>query len=650
MDVSTLLLLSIVTPLAGAALLAIPGTQRFARHIALAVTLITLALVTCVVVAFPADGKTGGVFAATEAIWLGETTGLDVRFSLALDGLGIWLYALTSLLMWTAVLVSWNAIRDRAALFFAMLMLLEAGCLGVFSARDIILFYVFFEFTLIPLFFLIGIWGSEDRRYAAIKFFLFTLAGSVVTFLGLLTLVFLGAHRAGSAGVWSNTPDRPLSFSIPYLTDELQHQHAAMFESLDLDANGQLGLSEVTAGKSPLRQRRAETLFAKRTGIAEADFTSRAEYRAELEQARISIDQFKSQDAGLRQLIFWALFIGFAIKVPLFPLHTWLPLAHVQAPTAGSVFLAGILLKIGTYGFVRFSIPMLPGAATAAMPILLWLAVIGIMYGALVALVQTDIKRLIAYSSVSHLGFCMLGLFAFNRLGLQGGTLQMISHGISTGALFALVGMLYERYHTREISRFGGLAKRAPWLAFFMLLFTFSSIGLPGLNGFVGEFMVLLAMFQRAWTGTPAAYQASLMWVAVLAVTGVVLGAWYMLSLVKRVFFGPLNEPSHAPSSDDAAHWPTGDLCWREVAALVPLAVFVVWIGVQPRFFLDRMQPTLNQVADVVAEPWPESEVPTSAAVAETDALATAIEIATIATPPSPTIEAHAREPLPRVR
>lgn len=641
MDVSTLLLLSIMTPLTGALLLTIPAARPFARQIALAVTLLTLALVTCVVAAFPADGEIAGDFAATEAIWLGETAGLDVRFSLALDGLGIWLYGLTALLMWTAVLVSWNAIRDRAALFFGMLMLLEAGCLGVFSARDIILFYVFFEFTLIPLFFLIGIWGSEDRRYAAIKFFLFTLAGSVLTFLGLLTLVFLGAHRAGSTGVWSNTPDRPLSFSIPYLTGELQTQHAAIFASLDQDADGLLDLHEVTAGKSPVRQRRAEKLFASLAGLAATS--------PELGEARVSLDQFQRQDAGLRQLIFWALFLGFAIKVPLFPLHTWLPLAHVQAPTAGSVFLAGILLKIGTYGFVRFSIPMLPGAATAAMPILLWLAVIGIIYGALVALVQTDIKRLIAYSSVSHLGFCMLGLFAFNRLGLQGGTLQMISHGISTGALFALVGMLYERYHTREIARFGGLAKGAPWLAFFMLLFTFSSIGLPGLNGFVGEFMVLLGMFQRAWTGTPETYQASMMLVAVLAVTGVVLGAWYMLSLVRRVFFGAVSEPSHVPAGDGATHGPTGDLCWREVAALVPLAVFVVWIGIQPRFFLDRMQPTLNQIADVVAEPWPASATPATATVATTGT-ATSLNIARVVTPHSPIFEVQAREPLPRVR
>jgi NADH-quinone oxidoreductase subunit M len=389
----------------------------------------------------------------------------------------------------------------------------------VFAARDIILFYVFFEATLIPLFFLIGIWGSEQRRYAAVKFFLYTLAGSVLTFLGLLAIVLWDYFHAGQ-GV--------LRFSIVELTESLQ--------------------------ASPLRP------------------------------------------VSLQVLVFIALFAGFAIKVPLFPLHTWLPLAHVQAPTAGSVILAGVLLKIGTYGFVRFSLPMLPEASALAMPWILWLSVAGILYGALVALAQSDIKRLIAYSSVSHLGFCMLGLFAMNRLGVQGGTLQMVNHGLSTGALFALVGMLYERYHTREIADLGGLASRLPWLAFFMLLFTFSSIGLPGLNGFVGEFMVLLAAFQRAWTGVAAVWRVQMCTVAVLAVLGVVLGAWYMLWLYQRVFFGRVREGRSNADLGESEHASVSDLCWREILALAPLAVFVVWIGIQPKFFLDRMAPTLNRV------------------------------------------------------
>jgi NADH-quinone oxidoreductase subunit M len=424
---------------------------------------------------------------------------------------------LTALLLVTAVLVSWEGIRERAPLYYSLLLVLEMGCLGVFTARDVILFYIFFEFTLIPLFFLIGIWGSEERRHAATKFFLYTLAGSLLTFLGLLTIVLWDYFHAGT-GV--------LRFSIAALTASLQDR--------------------------PI------------------------------------------EPAAFQSVVFLALFAGFAVKVPLFPLHTWLPLAHVQAPTAGSVLLAGILLKIGTYGFVRFSLPMLPDAAAAAMPWVVWLAVAGILYGALVALAQTDIKRLIAYSSVSHLGFCMLGLFAFNPLGLQGGALQMINHGLSTGALFALVGMLYERHHTREIQQLSGLARQAPWLAFFFLLFTFSSIGLPGLNGFVGEFMVLLGVFQRAWTGMPESSALSVRVAAVLAVFGVVLGAWYMLWLVQRVFFGPLRQPQHGAGEAGA---PLPDLSRREILALLPLAMLVVWIGIRPGTFLARMEPTLAPIA-----------------------------------------------------
>jgi NADH-quinone oxidoreductase subunit M len=471
-----------------------------------------------VVVRFPVG--TTDVYALTNVPWIGgEDSLISVHFHVGLDGLGVWMFGLSAMLMVTAVLVSWDAIKERAGLFYGMLLLLEFGCLGVFAARDLMLFYVFFEFTLIPLFFLIGIWGSEERRYAAIKFFIFTLAGSVLTFVGLLAIVLWHAHHLN---------DGVLTFSIPQLTADL---------GAALEAN---------RGMSP----------------------------------------------ELQLWIFAALFAGFAIKVPIFPVHTWLPLAHVQAPTAGSVILAGILLKIGTYGFVRFSISMLPDATAVAMPWILWLAVAGIIYGALVALAQTDIKRLIAYSSVSHLGFCMLGLFALNPLGLQGGTLQMVNHGLSTGGLFAVVGMLYERYHTREISQLGGLARRVPWLAFFMLLFTFSSIGLPGLNGFVGEVMVLVGMFQSAWSSG----DSQLLIIAVLAVTGVVLGAWYMLWLVQRVFFGPLKEPVHHTAAATNADEAVADMSWREFFALAPLAVFIVWIGLQPSLFLSRSESTLNAI------------------------------------------------------
>ena len=510
---SNLLMITVLTPLIGAVVIGVVATAKdeLAKWIALAVTILTLLMAICLTQGFLAAAPGAGSFAEYDSAWLPESGGIDVRFHLALDGISLWLFALSALLLVTAVLVSWKAIQDRPSLFYAMILLLEAGCLGVFTARDIILFYIFFEFTLIPLFFLIGIWGSEDRRYAAIKFFLYTLAGSLLTFLGLLTIV-LHHH-------WQVDPSR-ITFSIQELTAGLQ--------------------------SNPL-------------------------------------------PIGLQWWVFVALFCGFAIKVPLFPLHTWLPLAHVQAPTAGSVILAGILLKIGTYGFLRFSIPMLPDATAACTPWLLWLAVAGIVYGALVALAQTDIKRLIAYSSVSHLGYCVLGLFALNHLGTQGALLQMVNHGISTGGLFAIVGMLYERYHTREISRLGGVARNTPILAFFMLIFTFSSIGLPGMNGFAGEILILIGIFQRGWMEASEAAGGQLWLVALLALSGVVLGAWYMLWLVQRVFFGPVKM-----SIADIEQ--VEDLSFREIAALVPLAVFVLWIGLFPQFFLQPTAAPLNSV------------------------------------------------------
>ena len=547
LDLKLLLLGTLFVPLVGVGVIWVvaPLGDRAVRWIALLVASVSLICSTAVV--FSNEAATQAELAVTDVAWLANSsvTPLDVRFHVGLDGLSLWMFGLSPLLTLTAILVSWEAIRDRVALFYGMLLLLEFGCVGVFVARDIVLFYVFFEFTLIPLFFLVGVWGSEQRQYAAVKFFLFTLAGSVLTLLGLLAIVVWNANQ-WNGGTWT--------FSIP-----------------DLSTNLRLAASE---GNLPVK---------------------------------------------FQLMVFLALFAGFAIKVPLFPLHTWLPLAHVQAPAAGSVMLAGILLKIGTYGFVRFGILMLPDAilhpaiqvvpnvvasvfpwvstgTVFVYPWLLSLAVIGIVYGALVALAQDDFKRLIAYSSVSHMGFCVLGLFALNRPGLQGGTLQMVNHGISTGALFALVGMIYERYHTREISALSGLAKRLPILSFFMLLFTFSSIGLPGLNGFAGEVLVLLGMFQRAWSQSIAGWQPLLMTVAVLAVSGVVLGAWYMLYLVQRVFFGPLKEPAQ-----HASHAPACDLSPREILAVAPLAILVVWIGVAPGFFLSRTAQTLNDVEAVAA-------------------------------------------------
>ncbi len=513
----TLLLIAILMPLAGA--IAMGRDEQSARWLSLAVTLAVLLCACVLAAAFPIEGpQATKPFAAVRIPWPDASIHPDrppqsLPPHLALDGLSLWLFALTALLMVVCVAISWRAIDQQVPLYHRLLLILETGMLGVFAAQDVILFYVFFEFTLVPLFFIIGIWGSEQRRWAAIKFFLYTLAGSVLTLLALLAVV-LWDYFHGASG--------RLNFSIPLLAENLQ-QH-------------------------PI-------------------------------------------DPQWQVLIFLGLFAGFAIKVPLFPLHTWLPLAHVQAPAAGSVLLAGVLLKIGTYGFVRFCLPMLPEATTKAMPWMLWLSLAGIIYGALVALAQSDFKRLIAYSSISHMGFCMLGIFALNRLGLQGAVLQMVNHGLSTGGLFAVVGMIYERYHTRHIADLAGLARRTPILAFFAVVLALSSIGLPGLNGFVGELLVLVGMFQRGWAEAPQPYAAQYRVIAVGATLGVVLAAWYMLWMVQQVFFGPLREPKPQHAEHDAA---VRDLNVREILALAPLAVVIVWIGLWPQFFLARIAPTLD--------------------------------------------------------
>ncbi len=574
-----LLLVSVVSPLAGALVL---GRDRVrARQSALATSLFTLVLCVLVIAAYPPGAKE---FARVSLPWASGASSAPtapvVSFSLALDGLSLWLYGLTALLGVVGVLISWEAIQEEAARFYRCWLLLETGMLGVFLAQDILLFYVFFEFTLVPLFVLIGVWGSEQRQYAAVKFFLFTLAGSVLTFLGLLAMV-----------LWVYVQTNRLTFSIPDLTEYLQNLHGG--------------------DRMPL---------------------------------------------SLQLVIFWALFAGFAIKVPLFPLHTWLPLAHVEAPAAGSVVLAGVLLKVGGYGFLRFNIPMLPEATAVSAPYLLILSVAGIVYGALVALAQKDIKRLIAYSSISHLGFCLMGIFALNRSGGQGGVLQMLNHGLSTGALFALVGMIYERYHTRQIADLGGLARKLPWLAFFMVLASLASIGLPGLNGFVGEFLALWGMFHRAWSDAPVEWVLLYRILSVLALSGVILGAWYMLWMVERVFFGPLREPLHevtgqppasagegepycspgghgASGADglegagwrDSASSPSSavsgeDLCGREILALAPLGLLMLWIGVYPKFFLDRIGPTVEELSAPAARLLLEGrEVPTGLCCGETN-------------------------------
>jgi NADH-quinone oxidoreductase subunit M len=469
--------------------------------------------------------STGMPFARVELPWL--VGGIfDVRLALGLDGLSLWMFGLSALLSVTAVFVSWEAITDRPVGFYALLLVLESAMLGVFAARDVLLFYVFFEFTLVPLFFLIGIWGHEERRKAAVKFFVYTLAGSLLTFLGLLAII-----------LWNTSHTGTVTFDIEALTD------ATLIHPLPMTAAG----------------------------------------------------------GWLQMVVFLALLAGFAVKVPIVPFHTWLPLAHVEAPTGGSVDLAGVLLKIGIYGFLRFSLPMLPEATAAAAPWLFGLGVAGIIYGALVALVQTDLKRLVAYSSVSHMGYVVMGLFALTPVAIEGANLQLINHGLASAGLFAIVGMLYERFHTRSIANLGGIAAKAPWLAVFFMLFTFSSIGLPGLNGFVGEFLILAGSFQRAWSGVSPAWQAWYLSLALLAVVGVVLGAWYMLWAVQRVFFGPSREPPrHAAHGHDEAGERL-DIRWHEFVALAPLAVFVLWIGLVPQTFLAPVSAAVRGSTDNAA-------------------------------------------------
>jgi NADH-quinone oxidoreductase subunit M len=430
---------------------------------------------------------------------------LQFDFQLGIDGISLTLILLTTILTVSCVLISWESIRDRAAGFYACLLLLEAGLIGVFSAFDLVLFYVFFEFTLVPLFFLIGIWGGPQRRYAAIKFFLYTFVGSLVTLVGLVALVLV----TSSAGLATPT-------SMPALSCWL------------LD--------------HPLPDKWQVALFL-------------------------------------------AISVGFMVKIPVFPLHTWLPLAHVEAPTAGSVLLAGVLLKLGTYGILRLCLPMFPFAArTIGIPLMATLAVAGIIYGSLCALAQRDIKKLVAYSSVAHLGFCVLGLFALNAAGISGGVLQMINHGLSTGALFLLVGMIYDRYHTRQLDDLGGLAARLPLIAWTMVFISMASIGLPGLNGFIGEVLSLAGMFQQNWI------------YAVLGTSGVVLGAWYLLTMLQHAFFGPLREPAHGEHS-------IFDMNLREMFAIVPICALCLWIGVKPQPILDAIRPDVDAVLSAYASP-----------------------------------------------
>lgn len=487
------LLLVTFFPLIGCVIIALlkEGQKTAIRWTALLTSLVTFGLSLLMLAGFnPADGN---IQMELRVPWV--TIGnLPIDFHVGIDGISLLMVLLTTLLSSVALLSTWTAVQERVKGFNLVFLLLETGMLGVFISLDLVLFYIFWEFTLIPMYFLIGLWGGERRLYASFKFFLFTMAGSVIM---LLAILYMGM-TAGTfdwtvlTGLWA------------------------------LFAPSQIWL-------------------------------------------------------------FLAFALAFAIKVPMFPLHTWLPDAHVEAPTAGSVILAGVLLKMGAYGFLRFNLPLFPQAAVQLAPWMAVLAVIGIMYGALVAFAQKDVKKLVAYSSVSHMGFIMLGIFAFTPQALSGSVLQMVNHGISTGALFLIVGMLYERRHTRQLADFGGLWKVVPGLAALSLIVTLSSAGLPGTNGFIGEFTILLGSFGSTVLASP--------WFAGLATLGVILAAVYLLTMFEKVFLGPVTLEENKSLKD---------ITPREILTLLPLILLIFWIGLYPAPFYTLLNPTVEKLVSVV--------------------------------------------------
>jgi NADH-quinone oxidoreductase subunit M len=473
---------------------------------------------------------------------------LGISWHLGVDGISLFLVVLTGILFPVAI-VAVTPHHDPKP-YYAWLLLLEAGCMGVFVALDLFVFFVFFEIVLVPMYFLIGGWGYSNRVYAALKFFMYTMLGSAFMLVGMLSLVAL--HHNGEVKANQRT--------VAALEAEVQARQAGLAPSAFVGVSDKALQSRLDAANK------------------ETPYTFDVVKIAEAQRVDDTSTGGAPWDWSAARWIFLAFAVAFAVKVPLFPLHTWLPDAHTEAPTAGSVILAGVMLKLGTYGFLRFGLYLFPKAAVWFAPAFVTLGVIGIVYGAIVAAMQKDLKRLVAYSSVAHLGFIAVGTFAITTQGLQGSVLQMVNHGLSTGALFLLVGMIYERRHTREIAKLRGLQKPAPILAGVFMLVMLSSIGLPGLNGFVGEFLILLGSFlTRRW------------W-AIVAASGVILAALYLLWAYQRVFHGE-------PDEDNAG---TRDLDWREVLVMLPLVGLIVFLGVYPKPVLDRIAPSVNALVSHV--------------------------------------------------
>ena len=505
-----LLTILILLPILGAIVVVgynfVPNRKEsFYKWIALVTTILTFAVSLLLIGGAGAD--TGEFRFVQDKLWIGA---IGARYHIGVDGISLWLVLLTTLLMPISILSSWISIKKRELSYYVFLLLLASAMIGVFVSLDLLLFYLFFEASLVPMFFLIGIWGGERRIYAAIKFFIYTAVGSLLMLVAIIALYFLYSQQIGQG-------------TFDYVTI----------------------LNALKDGSFSLPSRPHEAL------------------------------------------LFAAFAIAFCIKVPVWPVHTWLPDAHTEAPTAGSVILAGVLLKMGTYGLLRFNLALFPTVSRQAAWLMITLAVIGIIYGALVAMVQPDVKRLVAYSSVSHMGFVVLGLFSFTEYGMQGALYQMLNHGVSTGALFLFVGFIYERRHTRLISDFGGLAHSMPWFAALFVFTSLSSIGLPFLNGFVGEFLILLG----SWMSTAVRYA----WIAtMLAGTGMIWAAVYMLWMLQRVVFGKLNNPENAALRDLNA---------REMGLIAPLLILMLFMGVFPRPFLERSRAAVELVRQRVAMP-----------------------------------------------